>query len=67
MDSVAAATYVLAGISVAGSLLVLAYHIGRLSLRVERLEEDRRRFEHKFDAVHATMRRMELLIRGEET
>lgn len=67
MDSVAAATYVLGGISVAGSLLLLAYHIGRLSVRVERLEEDRQRFERQFNAMHSSLRRVESMMRGEAT
>lgn len=65
MGSVALATYVASAVTVIGAVLVLVFHTGRLSVRVERLEEDRLGFERKFDAVHATLRRLEALIRGE--
>ena len=43
--------------------LTLAYHVGRVSSRVESLEEWRARVDQQFEPLYATLRRIEQLVK----
>lgn len=66
-DSSAIATYIVGGVSLAATLLTLAYHVGRLSARVDSLEEWRRETKSTFDTLHGALRHIESLITGSES
>lgn len=67
MDSAVVATYVVGGATLGGSLLTLAYFLGRLSNRVEALENWRLGVDRRADEVFTELRKIEALIRGEAT
>jgi hypothetical protein len=64
---VAVATYVGIFATILIALMTVTFHIGRLSARVDSLEQWRATLERQIDSVHGGIRHLEDLIKGEET
>jgi UPF0716 family protein affecting phage T7 exclusion len=64
VDNVAVATYVGIAVTLFSSLVLLAFHLGRLSMRVQSLEDWRRIIDERDQPIYETMRRIEALLKS---
>ncbi len=62
VDNVALATYVGIGVTLFSSLVMLAFHMGRLSMRVQSLEDWRRVIDERDRPLYETLRRIEAMM-----